>query len=83
MDVIVCSGPENLQLKNGGMAESLLQAAGPGLQTECDQKYPQGIQSGDLAITRGHNLPCQFVYHGAIPKWGTAGTPTPKQVQCS
>uniref|UniRef100_K1PDC3 Poly [ADP-ribose] polymerase 14 n=1 Tax=Magallana gigas TaxID=29159 RepID=K1PDC3_MAGGI len=80
VDVIVCSGPENLKLKNGGMAESLLQAAGPGLQTECDQKYPQGIQSGDLAITRGHNLQCQFVYHGAIPKWGTAGTPTPKQI---
>lgn len=80
VDVIVCSGPENLKLKNGGMAESLLQAAGPGLQTECDQKYPRGIQSGDLAITSGHNLQCQFVYHGAIPKWGTLCTPTPKQI---
>lgn len=80
VDVLVCNGPENLQLKNGELAESLLEAAGPGLQTECDQKYPQGIQYGDLAITGGHNMKCQFLYLGSIPKWETLGTHTPLEI---
>uniref|UniRef100_A0A8B8DC01 Poly [ADP-ribose] polymerase n=2 Tax=Crassostrea virginica TaxID=6565 RepID=A0A8B8DC01_CRAVI len=80
VDVIVCSGPESLKLRNGGMAQSLLEVAGPALQAECDQKYPNGVPQGDLAVTAGHNLSCQFVYHGALPKWGTACTPTPKQI---
>lgn len=79
--MIVCNGPENVQLKNGEIAESLLKAAGPGLQIECDQKYPQGIRYGDLAITGGHNIQCQFLYLGAIPKWGTSGKTTPQEVK--
>ena len=78
--MIVCSGPESLKLRNGGMAQSLLEVAGPALQAECDQKYPNGVPQGDLAVTAGHDLPCKYVYHGALPKWGTACTPTPKQV---
>ncbi|XP_062607832.1 uncharacterized protein LOC134269645 isoform X1 [Saccostrea cucullata] len=80
VDVIVCSGPKDLKLKNKGMAETMLMAAGPGLQKDCDDKYPNGIQYGDIAITGGHKLQCQFVYHGALPKWGTSGTSTPKQI---
>ncbi|XP_056013452.1 uncharacterized protein LOC125678475 isoform X3 [Ostrea edulis] len=79
VDVIVCSGPQDLQLKNGGMAEALLKAAGAGIQTECHKKYPQGINYGEIAITDGYDLPCKFVYHGAIPKWASTCTPTPKQ----
>ncbi|XP_062595054.1 uncharacterized protein LOC134256426 [Saccostrea cucullata] len=80
VDVIVCSGPKDLKLKNKGMAETMLMAAGSKLQKDCDDKYPNGIQYGDIAITGGHDLHCQFVYHGALPKWGTSGTSTPKQI---
>ncbi|XP_061183685.1 protein mono-ADP-ribosyltransferase PARP14-like isoform X2 [Saccostrea echinata] len=80
VDVIVCSGPQDLKLKNGGMAETMLKAAGPGLQEECDKNYPNGIKYGDIAFTGGHNLPCQFVYHGALPKWGASCSTTPKQI---
>ncbi|XP_062607833.1 uncharacterized protein LOC134269645 isoform X2 [Saccostrea cucullata] len=72
VDVIVCSGPKDLKLKNKGMAETMLMAAGPKLQKDCDDKYPNGIKHGDIAITGGHDLHCRFVYIGALPKWGTS-----------
>lgn len=48
---------------------SVSKAAGPGLQTECSQNYPNGISFGDLAATDGHGLKCRKVYHVSIPSW--------------
>lgn len=70
-DVIVCSGPTDLQLSNQGLSQSLLDVAGPEMQDELNQKYPDGIEYGEFAISKGYNLPCRYVYHGALPKWST------------
>lgn len=42
---------------------------GPGLQSECNQKYPSGIQAGEVAETSGAKLECKLVCHGALPGW--------------
>ena len=42
---------------------------GSGLQTECSQKYPTGIQPGAVAVTSGAKLECKIVCHGALPGW--------------
>ncbi|KAL3880945.1 hypothetical protein ACJMK2_033147 [Sinanodonta woodiana] len=67
--VLVSSGTPDLQLCNGSLSDSLLEEAGSELQDECDEKYPDGIQHGDVAVTAGYNLQCEKVYHGALPSW--------------
>ncbi|XP_033744166.1 uncharacterized protein LOC117330056 [Pecten maximus] len=67
VDVVVNSTSKDLKLGGGsGLAKSLLTAAGPSLQTECDNSYPNGILPGDLAITGSYNLPCKKVFHGTF-----------------
>ncbi|KAJ8316973.1 hypothetical protein KUTeg_004877 [Tegillarca granosa] len=73
VDVIVNSTSRNLQLNNGAVSSSLLKAGGPGLQQECSNNYPNGIQPGDVAVTSGGRLNCQSVFHGSLKDWSTAG----------
>ncbi|XP_060085651.1 protein mono-ADP-ribosyltransferase PARP14-like isoform X2 [Ylistrum balloti] len=68
VDVIVNTCSKDLKLSNGAVSSSLLTAAGPQMQNECDQKY-QGISFGEVAITKGYNLHCQHVCHGSLPGW--------------
>ena len=51
----------DLNLSNGGVAEALSKAAGPALQEECKKKAP--ISVGDIAVTGGGKLQCQYVLH--------------------
>jgi len=68
--VILNSTSTNLDLKSGRASRALLKEAGAALQTECSQKYPDGITAGDMAVTGSGNLQCQYVYHGSLLKWG-------------
>ncbi|KAL4230293.1 E3 ubiquitin-protein ligase mycbp2 [Mactra antiquata] len=68
-DVIVNSANQALLLDLGNVSKSISILAGPGLQTECSTVYPNGINYGEVAVTQGHNLRCQRVYHVAIPSW--------------
>ena len=62
----------NLSLsQGGGVSSALLKAGGPTLQQECSQKAP--IRVGDVADTGPGNLPCQFVFHTALPSYKRSG----------
>ncbi|XP_052277425.1 uncharacterized protein LOC127876354 isoform X2 [Dreissena polymorpha] len=80
-DVLVSNCGKDLKLKNGALAESLLEAAGSQLQDECDQNYPNGIRQGDVAVTSGYNLDCEYVFHGSLPNWDNKGL-TAKKALC-
>ncbi|CAI9714785.1 Hypothetical predicted protein [Octopus vulgaris] len=69
VDVIVNNTNKNLQLNDGSLSKSILNAAGPQIQDECNQKYPQGISTSEIAITKGYNLNCENVFHLALPPW--------------
>ncbi|XP_062573462.1 protein mono-ADP-ribosyltransferase PARP14-like [Saccostrea cucullata] len=69
-DVLVCNGSNDLRLQNGGLAEAMMKAAGKEIQDECEDKYPNGIQDGEVAVTEGYRLPCRWVFHTTLPKWG-------------
>ncbi|XP_036364784.1 protein mono-ADP-ribosyltransferase PARP14-like [Octopus sinensis] len=69
VDVIVNSTNKNLQLNDGSISKFILNAAGPQIQSECSQKYPQGISTSNIAITKGYNLKCKNVFHLALPPW--------------
>ena len=46
----------------------MLDVAGPNLQEEVDEKYPKGIQHGEIAVLSPGGLPCKHLYCGAIPR---------------
>ncbi|XP_071090725.1 uncharacterized protein [Haliotis cracherodii] len=68
-DVIVNSASPDLQLRNGSLSKSILEAAGVKMQHECEDRYPTGIPAGHFAITGGGKLRCQHVYHTCLPAW--------------
>nr|KAG5698672.1 hypothetical protein BaRGS_022560 [Batillaria attramentaria] len=69
VDVVVNTTSPKLELTNGAVSASILDAAGPSLQRECRKKYPQGINPGDVAQTKGHGLVCKEVYHVTLSHW--------------
>lgn len=52
---------------SGGTDRSIHRAAGTQLSEECD-RLPQLNQS-EIAVTRGYDLPCQYVFHTMGPIW--------------
>jgi len=76
VDVIVNAANEELR-GGGGIDGAIHQAAGHGLLHELIEKYPNGIKTGDVAITGAHNLPLRYIFHTAGPVWrgGRHGEP--------
>lgn len=62
----------DLNLSGGPVSKALLQAAGVSLQDECD-KYQQEygeLVIGDILVTNGGELCCQYVFHVNLPLYG-------------
>ncbi|XP_071169430.1 protein mono-ADP-ribosyltransferase PARP14-like [Mytilus edulis] len=72
VDVIVNTTSTSLQLNQGAVSQCLLKMGGPGIQAECSQKYPTGIQPGEVAETSGGKLECKMICHGALPGYNGA-----------
>lgn len=52
---------------SGGVDYQIHHAAGSELRTECD-KLPE-LRTGSVAVTKGYDLPCQYVIHTVGPIW--------------
>lgn len=60
----------NTSLRGGGGVDGAIhRAGGPKILEECISKYPDGIRTGEAAITSGGNLPAKFVIHAVGPVW--------------
>ncbi|XP_060577021.1 protein mono-ADP-ribosyltransferase PARP14-like isoform X2 [Ruditapes philippinarum] len=81
-DVIINNTQEDLQLDSGALSNAILDAAGPGLQEECDECYPHGIQGGEIASTGGYSLKASRVYHGTLPTWNNNKSASAKKPLC-
>jgi len=59
----------NAQLTmGGGVAGAIHRAAGPELEKECQNKAP--IEPGEAVVTKGYQLPNNYVIHVLGPRYG-------------
>lgn len=67
-DVMVTTSTRGIKLAGGRLSHYILDVAGPNLKTEIEEKYPRGIQHGEIAVLSPGGLPCKQLYCGALPR---------------
>jgi len=54
----------------GGVSGAISKAGGKAIQDDYEAIAPNGVQFGEVVVTSGGKLKCQYVIHGACSSWG-------------
>ncbi|XP_061184931.1 uncharacterized protein LOC133192944 [Saccostrea echinata] len=73
VDVVVNSIGQDLSM-DSALSSALVSAAGPNLMQELHQTCLGKIPFGFVAVTKGYNLNCKEVFHGALSSWSSKTT---------
>jgi O-acetyl-ADP-ribose deacetylase (regulator of RNase III) len=69
VDVIVNSSNIKLQLDKGAVSWSIIEKGGRSILDECRERYPSGIDYGEVVSTKAGRMNFKFICHGALPHW--------------
>jgi O-acetyl-ADP-ribose deacetylase (regulator of RNase III) len=73
----------NRRMRGGGGVDGAIHAAaGPGLLTECIERFPHGLATGQAGWTSGHLLPARWVIHVVGPNYVAGETDRELLVAC-
>lgn len=65
----------NTRMRGGGGVDGAIhRAAGRGLLKECEQRFPDGLATGNAGWTNGHHLPARWVIHVVGPVHDGSGS---------
>ena len=64
----------NTRMRGGGGVDGAIhRAAGRALLKECEQRFPDGLGTGNAGWTNGHHLPARWVIHVVGPVFDGSG----------
>jgi len=70
VDAIVSPSRSYRQMIRGGVSGAISKAGGKAIQDDYEAIAPNGVQFGEVVVTSGGKLKCQYVIHGACSSWG-------------
>jgi O-acetyl-ADP-ribose deacetylase (regulator of RNase III) len=83
LDVDAVVNAANRRMRGGGGVDGAIHAAaGPGLLTECVERFPSGLETGAAGWTTGHRLPARWVVHVVGPVYDGSGSNRDRLVSC-
>jgi O-acetyl-ADP-ribose deacetylase len=85
LDAIVNAANSTL-LGGGGVDGAIHRAGGPAILAECkrirDERYPQGLPTGQAVATTAGDLPARWVIHTVGPVYSRHDDPAPLLASC-
>jgi O-acetyl-ADP-ribose deacetylase len=73
----------NTRMRGGGGVDGAIhRAAGRGLLKECEQRFPDGLGTGNAGWTNAHHLPARWVVHVVGPAYDGSGSDRGLLVSC-
>jgi O-acetyl-ADP-ribose deacetylase (regulator of RNase III) len=78
----IVNAANNRMRGGGGVDGAIHRAAGRGLLRECEERFPDGLATGDAGWTTGHRLPARWVIHVVGPVYDGRGANRDRLVSC-